>query len=276
MKLVVSHDAGSAFILKSFFKNKDPNLHYLLSGPAKKIFNLPNYFTTEKKINLSIYKKIFFGTSLNSKFEIKILNKVKNKIKTIVFFDSWLNLHNRLLLNRRLVLPDEIWVFDKLAENLAKKCFKNKVKIKLKKNYYLDYLKKKNHKKKTTNKKQSILYLVGLIFKTKNNPYYKTEYKALIKFLSVFNKKNFDYNLIIRVHPNDNINEFIKIIDTKLLSSNSLEEDLLNSSIVIGANSMALYYSSFIKNKTFCMIPKKERIYKPLLKLKKFNINNLK
>ena len=79
------------------------------------------------------------------------------------YLDHWVNYKQRFILNKKLILPNEIWVSDTLAYTIAKETFQNKLKIKKIKNYYFDKAKKyfKLKKKKTSNnnKKNNILYL---------------------------------------------------------------------------------------------------------------------
>jgi len=270
MNLVVAHDAGSALILRSFFFKKK-NTDYFLGGPAKKILNIKNFFNKTKQININKYSQIFFGTSLVSRFEVSFLKKIeKEKVKKIVFFDSWLNFKNRLVFKKKLILPDEIWVFDDVAKKNAKKIFGKKVLVKKKNNYYLNYLKSKIIVKKN-NKSQKILYIAGLIFKRKKNLYHKIEYKCLNNFLKNYKLFNKNYSLSVRPHPNENRNRFQRFINPHQVSIKTLEKDISESKIIVGAQSMALFYSSFLNKRTYCVLPIKKRFYKPTIKLKTFH-----
>ena len=44
--------------------------------------------------------------------------------KLFAFLDHWVNYQGRFVYKKRMVLPDEIWVVDKYAENLAQRQFK--------------------------------------------------------------------------------------------------------------------------------------------------------
>ena len=62
-------------------------------------------------------------------------------MKTISFIDHWINYKKRFYRNNKYIFPDEIWVTDMNALKLANKTF-SKIDVKLKKNYYISYLKK--------------------------------------------------------------------------------------------------------------------------------------
>ena len=54
----------------------------------------------------------------------------KNKINVCAYLDHWVNYKQRFILNKKLILPNEIWVSDTLAYTIAKETFQNKLKIK--------------------------------------------------------------------------------------------------------------------------------------------------
>ena len=118
-------DAGASNLIYYWYLNNKKNYKFSfnLSGPAKKIF---------KKNNTKINKKIDFiitGSGKNNNKYIKeILFGKHNNIKTISFVDHYVNYYKRFFYNQSLILPDEIWTFDKYSYKLAKKTFsENKV-----------------------------------------------------------------------------------------------------------------------------------------------------
>lgn len=125
--LVVSHDAGGAEILSSWVKVSKNNFLFLVSGPAidiysRKLRNFQNGNEAEIESLLSQVKTMIMSTSGLSNFERTILERAKQKdIKTIAFIDHWVNYEMRFKLNGNLNLPDEIWVGDQYAYDLAKK-----------------------------------------------------------------------------------------------------------------------------------------------------------
>jgi hypothetical protein len=135
---IVSHDAGAAEILSSYVKNTKGNYIFVLSGPAKKIFKkkIKNIIISKLDKAEMISFKLICGTSFKSKIELEAIDKFKKKKKeTIAIIDHWINYKQRFFKNRKLILPNKIWVFDKHAKKLIKKIFP-KVKIYLKKNFY--------------------------------------------------------------------------------------------------------------------------------------------
>ena len=101
-------------------------------------------------------KTLITTTSLNNFFEFQAKNLCKNKdIKIVSIIDNWINYKMRFVYKKKLILPDEIWVFDKFAFRKSKKIFK-KTKIIQKRNFYLEEISKKI---KLYKNKNYILYI---------------------------------------------------------------------------------------------------------------------
>ena len=143
MICLVSHDAGGGELLSSWAKNNRGVFLYNIKGPALRIFK--KKFKNFKNSNQKIIKKktnIFItGTSKKSTHELSFIKYAKKrKIKSISIIDHWVNYKERFSRNNQEILPDEIWVTDKIALNLAKKIFN--IRVILKRNYYLmDFVK---------------------------------------------------------------------------------------------------------------------------------------
>jgi hypothetical protein len=128
--LVVSHDAGGAEILSSWLKREKNinNFFFILEGPAlnifkKKLGNLKRL--QEKNVKDIQFQKILTGTSWESNIEKKYIKYgLKKKIPTFCFLDHWNNYKERFTFKGKLYLPDQIYVSDKYAFNIAKKAFK--------------------------------------------------------------------------------------------------------------------------------------------------------
>lgn len=280
MIAIVSKDAGGAEILSSWVKNNPGNYKYYLSGPAKKIFK-----SKIGKLKISNLRECIFqsDTILSStgttRFEINALQKFrKQKKKTIVYLDHWVNYKERFLINDRLVKVDEIWVNDKYAYKEVKKIFKD-IKIKQKRNYFLEEF--ISSIKKYKEKKTSILYLTGGRKKNTNG---KINIEILLFkyfleeiYFKKFYKKNI--HLIIRVHPNENFAKYKKNYKKDNLiktSNNSLASDISKSFSVYGHNTMALYLArkAGIK-KTFNFVINNDYKHHEIManfKIKKYNV----
>lgn len=269
MITIVSHDAGGAEILSEWIKNKKIECNYCLQGPAIKIFK-----NKISKINLSNYKDVIkkselviTGSSWPSRFEITaIKDAIKNQVKVVTFLDHWIHYQLRFLFNGKLILPNEIWVGDKVALKIAKKEMP-KVLIKLKKNMYLANKIKRIKKFQKKIKEENLLYLCSPVIK---NKYYKNnkhlfkynEKKLLEYFIKNVNFLNVKYKkIIIRLHPSEKIEKYYwlkKDINRKKIKfskNNKLEKDIASSKVVLGFNSNAMVISVLSGKKVYNVSP---------------------
>ena len=145
---VVCHDAGGSEIISSWIMKNLNNYSFYLQGPAKKIFKDKINATSEKSLNsvISNCDWLLCGTSWQSELEKKAIQIAKNSnIKSISYIDHWVNYEERFIYNDNILLPDEIWVADKEALEIATKIFLN-TEIKLIENEYLKSIQKEVEK----------------------------------------------------------------------------------------------------------------------------------
>jgi hypothetical protein len=277
---IVSHDAGGAEILSSYVKNTKGNYIFVLSGPAKRIFKrkIKNIRILKLDKAEKISFKLICGTSFKSKIELEAINKFKkNRKETIAVIDHWINYKLRFIKNKNLILPDKIWVFDKYAKISIKKIFP-KLKIYLKKNFYFLDIKKNIRQKIKKNNKSHILYVsepINNFKKIKLNNFkdfaeYKTV-KYLFDNIKYITKKN--YKIIFRIHPNENYKKYEWVSDVftnvQFSKNKSLIQDMQNSDIIIGRQTMAMVVGLILKKKVIsCIPPGEKRCMLPFKKIK--------
>jgi len=285
MMTIVSHDAGGAEILSEWLRVKNKKFNLCLKGPAIKIFK--KKFNNKNNLNfykvLKESKLILTGSSWPSRFEVKAIKyAIKKNIKVITFLDHWINYKLRFYLNKKLIFPNEIWVGDKFAFNLAKKEIPN-TKIFLKKNIYIENKIKNLKKIQKKFKEENILYLCSPIIKNnfykKNNALFKyNERKLLLYFLKNIKSLKIKYKkIIVRPHPSENIKKYHWLKrkhdkNIKISKNKKLEEDIASSKVVLGFNSNAMVISSIVGKKVFNVSPlgKKANIL-PFKKILNFN-----
>ena len=266
---IVSNDSGGAEILSSLVKKKPNNYNFILTGPAKKIFKKKiGKFINENNFQiLNTSKLVICGTGWQSNLEKKAIKYcLLNNIKVVAYLDHWINYKERFLLNNKYYFPNEIWVGDKYAKKIAKKELK-KQNIKLKLNPYFQDLKKifsSKINRRLISKKKNILYLSepikNHVKKNSSKKTYYNEYNCLDFFLKNINKICKKWSLKIRLHPAENTNKYEKFLKTnvnniKIGNKSSLFEDILNSDLVVGCNTMAMYIAILAKKKVYCSIP---------------------
>ena len=280
---IISHDAGGAEILSSWVKDNYNKYDFIffLDGPAKSIFeknlktnniNKDNLCTNEF-INLCDF--LICGTSWQSNLEKNFIKACKLKKKKIIsILDHWYNYRERFILDGEIILPNEIWVTNNYAFEIAHRVFKD-LEVKQIEDYYSNILKKKikkYSKKNLLKETQKILYVcepirehAELQYGDENYHGY-TEESAVRYFLENLSLLDMTIKkILIRPHPSEQIikynwllNEF-KYLNIKISSENELIKDILSSDAVVGCESMALVVGLLAKKRVISSIPPEGR-----------------
>jgi len=283
MKTIVASDAGAAEILSFFVKKKKYEYNFLLKGSAKKIFkkNLGKFNTISLKDSLKKTTLYICGTGWQSDIHIQVIKAARSKdIKVIAYLDHWTNYKNRFFKNNEYYFPDEIWVGDEKAYKIAKKTFN--IKVKKINNYYLDYIKKEFECKFTKNKKllkkTNILYVTEPTSKVKNNQwklnkYDYDEFSSLIFFLNKIKFIYKDFKIRLKTHPAENPKKYNYILkkynyNIQINKTSNLINEIKNSEVVVGCNTLALYLAIVAKKNVLCSIPTKQRSLLPFKQIK--------
>ena len=273
--LAVFHDAGAANIALNYLKEKRIDAKFYCIGPSYKI--LKNLFPNKKNIKnlfneLKKYNLVITGTSSNNKIEFKVRDYCKRKkIFSVTFLDHWVNYKKRFIRNRRKVLPDMLISSDKNSYKISKKIFKKTTIIKC-----INYYEKKIIEKiKKLKEGEKILYFLEPF----NN---KIEFMALKIFFQKLKKlKIVNQSIILKTHPSENKNKYIKFLKKyekfKIVLDNksSIEKLISSAKYIFGLESNALAISQKANKKVFTILPLYNRKFRlPFKKIK--NINKFK
>ena len=270
MVAIVSHDAGGAEILSSWIKIQHEPYCLVLGGPALKIFERKLGPIENISLELAIIKAewILCGTSWQSNLERNAIIIAKEKGKKIIsFIDHWVYYSERFNSNGTLVLPDEIWVGDKFAEDLAKSIFPDKP-VFLKINPYFEDLKIELKKHEFISQEfNNLLYVCEPL---KEQAYLEhgdemffgyTEEDALNFFLENLAFLKSPVNKIrIRPHPSEKPSKYSwclqnDYINVEISEGRTLLEDMEDVNIVVGCESMAMVVGLLAGKRVVCSIP---------------------
>ncbi len=261
---IVCNDAGGANILANYIKNLNANFKFVLSGPAVNIFKkfFSNIVLFDHKTAINLSEKVICSSG-SGEWEKQGLNLAREFGKfSIVSLDHWSNYRQRFIFKNKLILPNEIWVYDKTAKKLIKKIFPE-ILVKLKTNIYLiDQIneikfKINNLKIKDHNHRQ-ILYLLQPIGK-------KKEFVYLDLFMKLYQTKyKNDYNkILIKLHPSeheDKYSHWLKknfsfpiIMDNKI----TLIDAIVKSDLIVGIDSYAMYVAIMAGKNVYQFLPSK-------------------
>jgi len=270
--LIVAHDAGGAEILVNYVQQHDLDCLFLLDGPAVKIFQkkIDNIALCTLEQGLDYAKWVLCATSWQSDLEWQVIKQAKLKnIPVVAFLDHWVNYSQRFIRQSEEQLPDELWVGDHYAEDMAKKCFPS-TPIKQVENPYLQAIKKeiKVLQSQAKVQKRTLLFISENISGHALQQYGKKDYFGYTEFdafeflmtnLPVFNENPIE-NIIIRPHPSDPVGKYDvyekQYVGLVFVShSNTLLEDIVAADIVAGCESMALVVALLTAKKVISCIP---------------------
>jgi hypothetical protein len=122
MLAVVSHDAGGAELISSYVRQQGLTCLYALEGPALRVFErkLGPIRTVPLEAAVAQASSLLCGTSWQSELEFNALALAREAGKpAVVFLDHWVNYRERFTRGAEVRLPDEIWVGDNMAKDLA-------------------------------------------------------------------------------------------------------------------------------------------------------------
>lgn len=269
--VLFSNDPGGAQILSSYFHyfvNK--NIYLCSNSKTEKFFIEKNVSFKKISFNEAIEKgDIFFtSTSWKNNLEIRAIKTLKNSNRRVItFIDGWTNYKARFLYKKKYFFPDEIWTFDSKAYYYCKKTFSSKIKVKRKQNYFLKYVKEKISKiDKGKNFETNCAFFTEPLTAThlklyKKKPKY-SELDAFKFFLKNINKLGVIKKINVKIHPNDKISSYLKIIakfknlNIKITNDN-IYNILARNYFLASCTSSVMYLGYKNKNKIICVIPKK-------------------
>ncbi|HEY8158145.1 MAG TPA: hypothetical protein VIF10_05510 [Methylobacter sp.] len=271
---IVAHDAGGAEILASYVAQNNIRYKLVLEGPAinvfKRWFETVEICTSEEAISACDW--CLCGTGWQSDLEWRAIPLAKNAQKRVVaFLDHWTNYPQRFVRNGIQHLPDELWVGDVDAERLARECFLG-IPIQLVPNPYFIELKKgiadlEVSKGSDNGGDKKVLFVCDNIsdharLRYGNERYWGyTEFDAIEYFLGNIQVLS-DYveSVVIRPHPSDNTGKYDWVLDkyprtVKLSDGKPLIEEIVESDMIVGCESMALVIGILAKKKVVSCIP---------------------
>ncbi len=273
MFAVCCHDAGGSEIISSYVLREKSNPLFCLSGPAVEIFERKLGKINNIKISEAISQIdwLLCGTSWQSSLEWKALELAKQKkVHSVTFLDHWVNYHERFVRSNVKHLPDEIWVGDKYAKSIVTEIFPNSL-IKLVNNPFLESIHEKYKKitriKKSTKTGVRVLFVSDNIGESSIQLYGDEKYFGYndndVLNYCLSNIGTIDNNIskiIIRPHPSESIKKFYWAKNycnksVELGGKLTLLEEIAQSDIVVGANSMAMIVALYCGKRVVSCIP---------------------
>lgn len=273
--LVISHDVGGAEIVSSWVRKNPQNQYkFVLDGPAvsifeKKLIEIKREFSKKLEELVICSDFVLTGTSQSSTLEKRAIMIAKESGTPVAtFLDYWYGYEERFVYQGKTVLPDEIWVGDKYALDLARTIFPQ-AKIVFHDNPYLqEILEEKQKINLNANKKGlRILYLCQSYSEACKDINgivdHVTDISGLEYYLqSLLNHLEGEVEVRLRLHPTESKNKYRDIIQSftnslkiTVSKNNSLVEDCVWADWAVGMHTMALVVALTVGCKTFHCIP---------------------
>jgi len=277
MLTVVCHDAGGAEIVSSYLLHNNIECCYVLDGPAKSIFKKKIGVETNYSLDEAVKTSdsIICGSSWKSDLEYQAIKLARLYGKhSVVYLDHWVNYIERLTRNGESCIPDEVWVGDNYAVTIAENIFKH-TPVKFHENAYFIDIQKRivaiEKKLVSLNDKPTILYVCepvkehALIQFGDERYLGYTEEDALEHFLSNISViAKGVYRIILRPHPSETISKYDWVkeqydLPIEFGGSLPLIEEICESDIVVGCESMAMVVGLIAHKQVVSSIPPKGR-----------------
>jgi len=253
---------------------------FILEGPAVAVFER-KIKGTESGSRAELVRfieasgMVLTGTGWASDLEKMAIRLAKGRqVKSVSFLDHWCNYRERFELDGEQVLPDELWVGDAYAMDIARKTFCDTTIRLIENPYLMDIRDEINlHAEKQGGKHDCchILYICepvsphALIKSGREDAFGYTEFEAMDLFMSHLHglvKSGGKGQVRIRPHPSELPEKYVCYAEkesgsVKITMSHgtTLTEDCAWADMVVGMNSMALVVALATGKNVFCCIP---------------------
>ena len=277
--LLAAHDAGGAEILSAWYRDhvSEYELYCCLAGPALNIFkrdhNDLRFVESDFLCSFDKGDWVLTATSLENSLERSLIKKSKElNIHCVSFLDHWDLYEPRFEIDSsgEFILPNELWVGDEYAFKYAQN-IGFKTEILLKENPYFSYIKKIGRQFNGTIE-YDILYIgepVSVKFKETFGSHaeeYDDELIIMKKFLKTLKECGFSGKLKVRLHPREAkdkynflFHDYADFLDITISGDDeSLLENIQQSGVVVGIESMGLIIAHFLDKKVFSYCTGKE------------------
>jgi hypothetical protein len=279
--LVVAHDAGAALYLAKLLKPLKylSNITLIAHGPAKNIFeknlSAPQKRTLRWLDNFGEHaflktQHVITGSGWSSNLEIDAINKVKSiGIKCSTVLDHWANYRRRMTRDAILTKPDEFWVFDDYAFNIAKKEFEyEKINILKFDDPIIHELILTLGSVKVVS--GQILYITEPISKSGQmagipSDSKVTEDESFLEFARIIKFIGWRGHILVRVHPSENVESYRDLIKTTGIVARISTEpnplcDIAKSEFIVGLESAMLGWAVSAGKPTYSILPLNGRV----------------
>lgn len=260
---VVCHDAGGARQIVAILVRWGLRPAWMyVKGPALNIFKkeFSNVQERSNFIQVGSCSAILTGTGWGSDIEHQARRAAKqSKVRSITVLDHWINYKERFVRDGETILPDEIWVVDPFAEDLARQSFPGVAVERVPDACSEFELKQIAPISKST--PDRVLYLLEPV-RSDWGRAEPGEFQALRYFLERWPCLNLPANteVFLRLHPSERPEKYAEFISknthpTLRLSQGSLSEDISCARWVAGCQTHAMTLALAASRRVFSTLP---------------------
>jgi hypothetical protein len=271
---IVSHDAGGAEVLASYAVQNDLDYRLVLEGPAVAVFRRHmgpvDLWPLSDAVAASSW--CLLGTSWQSDLEWRALGEARRLGKrTVTFLDHWINYPERFERGGVQRLPDEIWVGDEDAHALALQHFPHRA-IRLVPNPYFAYVEQEiarceSRRPRRTSPAASVLFVCENLSGHARQRFGDERHWGYTEFdaIEYFFRRVGDLGIPIaqvtlRPHPSDPEGKYSEVVLAhaplaRLSSGKPLLEEIAESDVVAGCESMAMVAAALARKRVLCAVP---------------------
>ncbi len=267
---VACHDAGATNLIAHWLRDFQGQVLPVLDGPARSIWHQlrPNDQPVDLETAVFGCNVMITGTGWQSDLEHNARTRaVEMGRQTIGVVDHWTNYRARFQRNHITILPDEIWVADSYAREIAENCLPEP-RIRQLENAYLATVVEEIHAtvaKPRSDQSTRLLYVLEPIRSSWPGAGDTPEH-ACIQFLmdnlgAITDRDFSDLRILLRPHPSEDAAKYdqweekygnIRLDRTR---ETSLSFQIANADFVAGAESYALVLAVAAGKPTISTLP---------------------
>lgn len=260
---VVAHDAGGAAILANYVAQEKVDALCVVAGPAVEVFRqrLGEVRTVSLSEALTACDWVLTGTGWQTDLEWQAIRQGRAAGKYVVtFLDHWVNYPERFSRDGVTFYPNEIWVGDGYAADLAKKTLPELTIRQVGNPYFSHFVSEVERMDRAVGTERLPGKNILFVCENINRDGFRQD-DAIRYFMSNLDSLGVEVGqILIRPHPSEPADKYAWVArefggDVSLSGGATLAEEVAASDIVAGCSSMAMALAVMARRRVISCIP---------------------